>query len=146
MIRLALDREADVVVVQDPPLPVSFGAGSSELQVRDPTALGELELDVVVVSPGVSRYRPELEHLRSVGVEITSATALWLEDFSSRQVIGVTGSKGKTMTAVLTAMSLESTGMSVGLGGNIGTPVTDFYEGPRKMRMSSRYRASKLPR
>lgn len=148
MVRLALERGADVVVVQDPPLSdpeageTNSGDTNSEaaethgsdaaaqLRVRDPGALDEQQLDVVVVSPGVSRYRPELERLRSLGVEVTSATALWLEDFSGRSVIGVTGSKGKTMTAVLTAMSLESTGLRVGLGGNIGTPVTDFYHGP----------------
>jgi UDP-N-acetylmuramoylalanine--D-glutamate ligase len=98
--------------------------------VLEPGALDEHELDIVVVSPGVSRYRPELERLRALGVEVTSATALWLEDFAGRAVIGVTGSKGKTMTAVLTRIALESTGANVGLAGNIGTPVTDFYDGP----------------
>jgi UDP-N-acetylmuramoyl-L-alanine---L-glutamate ligase len=131
MARLALGRGAQVIVVQDQPVPGdSEGEDTTELPVRDPSSLGDAEIDVMVVSPGVSRYRPEIEHLRSLGVEITSATALWLQDFADRPVIAVTGSKGKTMTAVLTALALESTGASTGLGGNIGTPVTDFYEGP----------------
>jgi UDP-N-acetylmuramoyl-L-alanine---L-glutamate ligase len=149
IIRLALDRGADVVVVQDPRLPVvgaamgametgeTTGSGAAtgtgdpaEPTVLEPGALDDHELDIVVVSPGVSRYRPELERLRALGVEVTSATALWLEDFAGRPVIGVTGSKGKTMTAVLTRIALESTGANVGLAGNIGTPVTDFYDGP----------------
>jgi UDP-N-acetylmuramoyl-L-alanine---L-glutamate ligase len=132
IVRLALERDADVVVVQDLPLPAAEAGGISGLDVHEPGALECQDLDVVVVSPGVSRYRPELERLRSAGVEVTSATAMWLEDFTGRSVIGVTGSKGKTMTAVLTAMALESTGTSVGLGGNIGTPVTDFYDGPER--------------
>jgi UDP-N-acetylmuramoyl-L-alanine---L-glutamate ligase len=55
---------------------------------------------------------------------------MWLEDFGGKAVIGITGSKGKSMTAVLTAKALESAGVSVGLGGNIGIPVTDFYDTP----------------
>lgn len=143
VIRLALGLGAEVHVVQDPPFSGDHGAGhehgahaapirigSSELSVRDPAALDEMKIDVLVVSPGVSRYRPEVDRLRTLGVEITSATAMWLEDFGARSVIGITGSKGKTMTSVLTALALESTGASVGLGGNIGTPVIDFYETP----------------
>src|ERR1700683_3120543 len=140
IVRLALERGAEVVVVQDPPFPgaeskdagvrpeVGVIDGAEAPAVHDPGALEDQKIDVMVVSPGVSRYRPELERLRSLGVEVTSATALWLEDFGGRSVIGVTGSKGKTMTAVLTAAALESSGVSVGLGGNIGTPVTDFYD------------------
>jgi UDP-N-acetylmuramoylalanine--D-glutamate ligase len=100
--------------------------------VNDPSALDSDLLDLVVRSPGVSRYRQELERLRASGVEVTTPTAIWLEDFAMRRVIGVTGSKGKTMTASLTALALEANGMTVGLGGNIGTPLTDFYEGPEK--------------
>jgi UDP-N-acetylmuramoylalanine--D-glutamate ligase len=141
VIRMALGLGADVTVVQDPPFPANFktfpdrsdGAGDlgvamRELTVRDPGTLDEMALDVLVVSPGVSRYRPEIERLRSTGIEITSATAMWLEDFSGRAVVGITGSKGKSMTAVLTAKALEAAGVSVGLGGNIGTPITDFYD------------------
>jgi len=140
VIRMALGLGADVSVVQDPPFPSDSGTFTyrddaeglgvvlRDLAVRDPGALDEMALDVLVVSPGVSRYRPEIARLRATGVEITSATAMWLEDFSGRAVVGITGSKGKSMTAVLTAKALEAAGVSVGLGGNIGTPITDFYD------------------
>ena len=36
------------------------------------------------------------------------------------------------MTASLTALALEASGVSAGLGGNIGTPLTDFYDSPEK--------------
>lgn len=134
--QLALERGASVTIVQDPPasgvVPTDIRVGSSSLRVHDPSALDAESLDVVVRSPGVSRYRAELERLRASGVDVTTVTAIWLEDFELRPVIAVTGSKGKTMTASLTALALEASGMSVGLGGNIGTPVTDFYAGPAK--------------
>jgi len=132
--RLALDRGASVLVVQDRPAdgaqPSDIRIGDKSLQVLDPGALDPDALDIVVRSPGVSRYRQELERLRQAGIPVTTATAMWFEDSSDLPVIGVTGSKGKTMTASLTALALRSTGLSVGLGGNIGTPVTDFFEGP----------------
>ena len=140
LVRLALERGADVLVVQDPPAPEERAPDKrapgerapAELEVHEPGALYGARLDVMVVSPGVSKYRPELERLRSQGVVVTTATALWLEDFAGHAVIGITGSKGKTMTASLTALAMRSTGADVGIGGNMGTPVTDFYEGPER--------------
>ncbi len=134
--RLAVERGASVTVVQDPPAtgvaPTEIRVGRTNLVVHDPSVLDAESLDLVIRSPGVSRYRPELERLRASGIDVTTPTAIWLEDFADRRVIGVTGSKGKTMTASLTALALESTGLSVGLGGNIGSPLTDFYESPDK--------------
>jgi UDP-N-acetylmuramoylalanine--D-glutamate ligase len=134
--RLALEHGASVTIVQDAPAtgvsPTEIRVGSTGLRIQDPAVLDAEPLDLVVRSPGVSRYRAELERLRARGVDVTTPTAIWFEDNASRRVIGVTGSKGKTMTACLTALALESNGLSVGLGGNIGSPVTDFYDGPDK--------------
>ena len=139
--RLALDRGASVTVFEDEH-PTSghaddgrleeVVAGTTPLSVSDPSSIASSSLEVLVRSPGVSRYRPELDRLRARGIPVTTATAIWLEDFAGHRVIGVTGSKGKSTTASLAAMALESDGTSVGLGGNIGTPVTDFYEAPSR--------------
>ncbi len=134
--RLALEHGASVTIVQDAPAtgvsPTEIRVGPTSIRVQDPAVLDAEPLDLLVRSPGVSRYRPELERLRESGVDVTTPTAIWLEDNASRRVIGVTGSKGKTMTAWLTALALESNGLRVGIGGNIGSPVTDFYESPDK--------------
>jgi UDP-N-acetylmuramoyl-L-alanine---L-glutamate ligase len=98
--------------------------------VMDPAALRWSDLDVVVRAPGVSRYRPELEAARAAGVAVTTAMAVWLEDFSAQRVVAITGTKGKSTTAALTASILRHDGMEVALIGNIGVPVTEMYDRP----------------
>jgi UDP-N-acetylmuramoylalanine--D-glutamate ligase len=88
------------------------------------------DIDVVVRAPGVSRYRPELEAAREAGVVVTTPMALWLEDFSAAPVVAVTGTKGKSTTAALTAALLRHDGLDAALIGNIGTPVTEMYGRP----------------
>ncbi len=87
-------------------------------------------LEVVVRSPGVSRYRPELEAARREGVVVTTTMALWLEDHGADRVLAVTGTKGKSTTATLAAAVLEASGWQVDLVGNIGVPVVETYDRP----------------
>jgi UDP-N-acetylmuramoylalanine--D-glutamate ligase len=98
--------------------------------VVHPESAAWADIDVVVRAPGVSRYRPELAAARQAGTVVTTATAIWLEDFAEARVVAVTGTKGKSTTAALTAAILRQQGMEVELLGNIGVPVTDTYDGP----------------
>jgi UDP-N-acetylmuramoyl-L-alanine---L-glutamate ligase len=84
--------------------------------------------DVLVRSPGVSIYRPELVALRAAGMPVTTATALWLAERGSANVIGVTGTKGKSTTAALAAHIARAAGHTVQLAGNIGVPALDLLE------------------
>jgi UDP-N-acetylmuramoyl-L-alanine---L-glutamate ligase len=94
------------------------------------TALEHLEgLDVLVRSPGVSIHKPELERLRARGVTVTTATGLWLHEHGARNVVGVTGTKGKGTTAVLIAHLLGA-GRPTHLAGNIGRPALDLLDAP----------------
>ncbi len=128
---------AELVVLDDMAggLPASGGPGrraldesSADLDVRSPAVLEERGFDFVVHSPGVSRYDERLAAAAGLGAVVTTPTALFLEDFSGRQVVAVTGSKGKTTTAMLTAASLRAFGLDVVLAGNIGRPVTELYD------------------
>jgi UDP-N-acetylmuramoylalanine--D-glutamate ligase len=98
--------------------------------VVDPGSAGWADIDAVVRAPGVSRYRPELVDARRSGTVVTTAMALWFEDFAEARVVAVTGTKGKSTTAALTAAILRQQGMEVELLGNIGVPVTDAYDRP----------------
>jgi UDP-N-acetylmuramoylalanine--D-glutamate ligase len=51
---------------------------------------------------------------------------IFFEKVKSRNVIGITGSKGKGTTSTLVAKMLEAGGKKVFLGGNIGISVLDF--------------------
>jgi UDP-N-acetylmuramoylalanine--D-glutamate ligase len=84
------------------------------------------EIDVVVKSPGVSLYRPDLISARKKGVHITSLLNLWFAEEPDMTTIAVTGTKGKSTTASLISHVLTRLGRRVALAGNIGIPVTDI--------------------
>jgi UDP-N-acetylmuramoyl-L-alanine---L-glutamate ligase len=133
MARLLIDRGATPLLIDDRPradidqVTDQLGAG---LHAVDPGQVSWEAVDVVVRSPGVSRYRSELADAESKGVSVTTAMAVWLEDVGGVSVLAVTGTKGKSTTAALAAAILEGAGLSVALVGNIGTAVTELYRQP----------------
>ncbi len=92
--------------------------------------LGEKYLDalndysLVIKSPGVGL--PENLSLRP-GIVITSQTRLMLEAYH-RQIIGITGTKGKSTTSSLVHHLLANAGVSSVLVGNIGLPPFDYLD------------------
>ena len=126
--RAALSIGADVCFVDDRHDEVeSLTLDGHEFMVASPEAITGGGYDCIVRSPGVSVYRDELTEARRSGSVVTSATAMWLEDFAGSRIVGVTGTKGKTTTAWLTTLVLEACGLRVRLGGNMGTPLTALY-------------------
>jgi UDP-N-acetylmuramoyl-L-alanine---L-glutamate ligase len=88
------------------------------------------DCDAVVRSPGVSMYRPELTALRETGIPVTTATSLWLAEHGATNVIGVTGTKGKSTTAALAAHLARAAGGAARVAGNIGAPALDLLDVP----------------
>lgn len=90
---------------------------------------GQIPVDIIIKSPGISRYRPEIEKAKSQGINITTATNLWLGEVGGQsRVIAVTGTKGKSTTSSILAFLLKKAGLDVALGGNIGIPLTDLLQ------------------
>jgi UDP-N-acetylmuramoyl-L-alanine---L-glutamate ligase len=110
---------AEPVLVEDTPAAPSFDG----VEVRA-TAGGGLEAllrcDVVIKSPGISRYRAEVGTLEAAGVAVRSGLGLWLEDTDRSRVACITGTKGKSTTTALAVHLLGRLGVDARAGGNIG--------------------------
>ena len=82
------------------------------------------DYDLILKSPGISfnnlDYLVETER-------ITSQTDLFLQAFHA-QVVGITGTKGKSTTASLTYHLFKEAGRDVILAGNIGVPLFDVID------------------
>ncbi|MDP2720752.1 MAG: UDP-N-acetylmuramoyl-L-alanine--D-glutamate ligase [bacterium] len=88
--------------------------------------LSDLEdFDLIVRSPGVKPYLPQILRAKQNGVEVTSQTKLFF-DLCPAPIIGVTGTKGKGTTSLLVYEIIKSAGKKVFLGGNIGKAPLDF--------------------
>ncbi len=98
--------------------------------VEGERALEQLgEVRVIVRSPGVSIHKPQLQALAEDGVTITTPTGLWLHERAGRNVIAITGTKGKGTTAVL-IHHLSAPLRRTYIAGNIGAPVLDLLDVP----------------
>jgi len=121
---VALDAEPDEDVR------ATLGLSRARLAIGADVRAALTECDIVVRSPGVSTYRPELRELRGAGIPVTTATALWLAERDGSRVIAVTGTKGKSTTAALLAHLARASGQSAALAGNIGVPALDLLDRP----------------
>lgn len=89
--------------------------------------LAHLDVDMILRTPGMKPYLPELEQARGKGIPVTSEMELFFA-LCPAPIYGVTGSDGKTTTTTIIAGLLEASGKRVHLGGNIGRallPVID---------------------
>ncbi len=86
------------------------------------------EFDLIVRSPGIRFDTKELADVKKKGIDVTSQTKLFFDLSPTKNVIGVTGTKGKGTTASLIHEMLRSESSDVYLGGNIGTPPLDFFD------------------
>lgn len=83
--------------------------------------------DVIFKTPVIRHDIPELEREKERGALITSEMEVFGK-FCSAEIIGVTGSDGKTTTTTLIYNILKESGYKCWLGGNIGTPLIDKIE------------------
>ena len=111
------------------PVLVDDHPGEPDVLATDQGGLAALaQCDVVVKTPGLSRYRPEVARLAGLGVPVVGGLGLWLAEQDLHRVLCVTGTKGKSTTASLTGHLLTGLGYTCLVGGNIGVVPYDPVE------------------
>lgn len=101
---------------------------------------GELEnfeaelmtLDTLIVAPGLSVRSELFARMRGAGKAIIGDIELFARQCDA-PVIGITGSNGKTTVTTLVGEMAKASGVNVGVGGNIGTPVLELLEHDAKL-------------
>ncbi len=86
-----------------------------------------LAQDLIIPSPGVPADDPLLAKARSKGITIWSEIELAYR-FLEGELIGITGSNGKTTTTTLVHHILKAAGKKAILAGNVGTPLIACVE------------------
>ena len=109
---------ADPVVVDDRPGPGVVATADGGLELL-------LGCDVVVKTPGLSRYREDVRQVQAAGIPVRGGLGLWLEDVDRDRVLAVTGTKGKSTTTSIVGGLLRGLGHRVLTGGNLGVPPWD---------------------
>lgn len=116
---------AELTILNDTPIPnAPDAAGQLQIIYGDqvPSALRSASFEVVIKSPGISLYRPEVIEAKRNGVRFTSVTNLWFEQNTDAKTVVVTGTKGKSTTSRLLHHLLSASGMDVAMIGNVGIP------------------------
>lgn len=87
------------------------------------------DYDFCISSPGVPPSATIMQELEKQGVEIISEIEYAYQNLSAEvEIIGITGTNGKTTTATLMAHIVAHSGRSVKLVGNVGLPMADIAD------------------
>ncbi len=83
--------------------------------------------DYIILSPGISSDIPILKEAKNMGLPMFSEieVAFWL---CQAQIVGITGSNGKTTTSALVGQILEEDNRECRVAGNIGVPFSSVVE------------------
>lgn len=112
------------VLVDDAPR-TDEDLGAKVLRTSDSGLEALRACDVVIKSPGISRYGSAVQDLQRSGVTVAGGLGLWVAGADLSRVLLVTGTKGKSTTTAIAAHLLRGLGFRVMLGGNIGHPPFD---------------------
>ena len=112
------------VLVDDHP-PAEGPGGRPVLATGDGGLAALTACDVVIKTPGISRYRPEVAVLQAHGVPVVGGLGLWLAETDRDRVVCITGTKGKSSVAAVAGHLLTRWGYRCLVGGNIGQPPWD---------------------
>jgi len=108
---------ADVIRRLDPAVRVVAGG-------QNPSLLDE-GFDAVVLSPGVPKNIPLIKEAYKRGIPVMAEVELAFRNMKGN-LIGITGTDGKSTTTALTGHVFRELGIDTYVGGNIGIPLVSF--------------------
>ena len=116
--------EIEPALVDDKP--ASDGIGGQPVLATDAGGFTALcQCDVVVKTPGISRYRPEVADLAARGVPVVGGLGLWMQEAPLERVVCITGTKGKSTVTSIAGHLLTGLGYRCMTGGNLGVSPYD---------------------
>ncbi|MGC6518357.1 MAG: UDP-N-acetylmuramoyl-L-alanine--D-glutamate ligase [Candidatus Puniceispirillaceae bacterium] len=90
------------------------------------------QIEALILSPGIAHHHPAPHPVAKMAqdhqVEIISEVEFGLRTGNWGEMIIITGTNGKSTTTALTGHILKEAGLSVGIGGNLGTPLCALPE------------------
>lgn len=96
---------------------------------KEPSNLLDESYDVMVKNPGIKYTHPTVVKAHELGIDVINEVELAYGYMNENiNIIGVTGSNGKTTTVTLIYNILKEAGFPVYIGGNIGTPLCHFVK------------------
>jgi len=105
---------------------ILFDEKAPQAQVSESEKLLQLKPKTVVVSPGVPLSSPWVKQLKAEGCYLTSEISLAASLITTEKIIGVTGSVGKSTVTSLLGEAVFSFDAHAFVGGNLGTPFSDY--------------------
>ncbi|ATE66618.1 UDP-N-acetylmuramoyl-L-alanine--D-glutamate ligase [Rhizorhabdus dicambivorans] len=107
--------------------PPPHPSGRENLVFADPLTIDLTGYESVIVSPGVPlNTHPIVGHAAQYGVPVIGDIELFAqarEALPPHEVVGITGTNGKSTTTALITHIIETAGVPTLMGGNIGLPI-----------------------
>ncbi len=95
------------------------------IKTNEPEKILDESYDILIKNPAVFPFHPCVKKARDLNIPVINEMEVAYHYINKPiKIIGVTGSNGKTTTVTLINEVLKSAGISVKLGGNIGTPLS----------------------
>jgi UDP-N-acetylmuramoylalanine--D-glutamate ligase len=117
---LAVDRRAEAL---------STDSEKRVSLIDENSAIDWSTVELLVLSPGVSRDHPHVKEAKRQGIEVIGEIELAFRSLKN-PCIGITGTNGKTTTTLLTSHILNSTGRKARALGNIGAALSTYALSP----------------